>query len=851
MERLMAAIGCRTLLAMLATLVALTWSCGAAHAEDVVVGVNVVNPMRASVAAQDAVFAQLEAAHVHVIRCGISADDKGIDFARRAAAQGIRIQLILGAQYPPNAPSRPYQPDVFPAMWGGHPLSWADPDLSKALSQKVLDELDANGIVLAGMELGNEINWAAFNPEFPLPGEGKILSLADLSHDPEGKQIAKGFLQYLKILAVLKDVRDHSRLNRSTPIISAGMVDAKDGDKLYNNKKEDMVSLSATISFLRANGLDKLVDAYGVHTYSSAWAPGNPVAAAQRTAHFADVTMAECRPAGAKPCWITEWGFSNTNLSCPANDTSRALLVQEMRADFAQAAAQNRLAGVTYFAWDSDPWSKQPDADSVYRCGALMESGRLAIMLIADAPAAAPPTPPLCMDCIRLRLGVPRVARGPAPNIADNTFSEIRLPNGRFRGFTAAATTFAIDGKTTWDMAGPAVTVLKPGPPNSPSSCGQWLQHEEPAGNLLLGWIHNETACDYGRNGQTHASMTIATSADDGLTWKVQGFIITGKSTDKPLPGRMTGESCSGVINGKDGYYYAYCGRSVDHTGYVARAPIADPGPGHWLKYFDGGFTQPGVGGDASNLGSGAGAPAAWLTTGETVKPVWVTGGLGLAFSQDRLHFTALPQPLMKLDNGRWDRKGPPNELLSYATFIDATTGENMLGAHWLMAYMYLQPNEGFDKRYLVFRPIDVTRSRKPDEPAVGVMLTHWYNARLHDHWSTVAPVPGNYSAYKPVAELGYMMTVPDPKRPSVELEECVSQWPGHPDHILIQKNACEGHGYMRLRSAGFVYAAAQPDSQPLFRCYSDAEKSHFAANTEDCNHIGHREALLGYDLKQ
>ena len=36
---------------------------------------NVVNPMRASVADQNAVFNQLEAAHVHVIRCGISNDE--------------------------------------------------------------------------------------------------------------------------------------------------------------------------------------------------------------------------------------------------------------------------------------------------------------------------------------------------------------------------------------------------------------------------------------------------------------------------------------------------------------------------------------------------------------------------------------------------------------------------------------------------------------------------------------------------------------------------------------------------------------------------------------------------------
>ena len=214
-------------------------------AQDMAVGVNVVNPMRASVADQNTVLSQLKAAQVQVIRCGISNDDKGIDFAKRAAAQGIRIQLIVGLEYSPNAPTRPYQPNEYPYMWGGHPLSFADPALSKTAFQHLFDSLDANGIALAGVELGNEINWAAFNPEFPLPGEGKIFTLEDLEHDPEGKQIAKGFLQYIKVLEALKDVRDHSRLNRSTPIISAGMVSAKDGEKLYNNKKEDMVIRSA------------------------------------------------------------------------------------------------------------------------------------------------------------------------------------------------------------------------------------------------------------------------------------------------------------------------------------------------------------------------------------------------------------------------------------------------------------------------------------------------------------------------------------------------------------------------------------------------------------------------------
>jgi hypothetical protein len=256
-------------------------------------------------------------------------------------------------------------------------------------------------------------------------------------------------------------------LNRNTPLISAGLVGAADGAKLYNNKREDMVSLSATIAFLRANGLDSLVDAYGIHTYPSSGQPGNPVAAANRAARFTSVDIAECRAAGnsgGKPCWITEWGFPNAEFSCPTSDAARTLLVREMRGDFARAAAQGRLMGITYFAWigyphhssatggragpilrttrlasagagcirgtqhrcgttrqpletswgnqrqgkdprhfpsckpitqanwsegdtlfawNSDPWAKQPDADSVYRCGALTPSGRLAIAPLA------------------------------------------------------------------------------------------------------------------------------------------------------------------------------------------------------------------------------------------------------------------------------------------------------------------------------------------------------------------------------------------------------------------------------------------------------------------------------------
>ena len=53
------------------------------------------------------------------------------------------------------------------------------------------------------------------------------------------------------------------------------------------------------------------------------------------------------------------------------------------------------------------------------------------------------------------------------------------------------------------------------------------------------------------------------------------------------------------------------------------------------------------------------------------------------------------------------------------------------------------------------------------------------------------------------------------------------------------------------VANPGFCRTSAQPGTQPLYSCYFEAEKSHFAANAPDCDHLGKQEALLGYDLKQ
>jgi integrase len=59
-----------------------------------------------------------------------------------------------------------------------------------------------------------------------------------------------------------------------------------------------MLSVNATLDFMRANGLDKLVDAYAVHVYPWGNGPGQAEAATGRQSRLAKYVLAECPPAG-------------------------------------------------------------------------------------------------------------------------------------------------------------------------------------------------------------------------------------------------------------------------------------------------------------------------------------------------------------------------------------------------------------------------------------------------------------------------------------------------------------------------------------------------------------------------
>jgi hypothetical protein len=342
-----------------------------AHPAPVVVGVNVTGVQFMNEQQQDSLIGQLHQNGVKTVRLGLG--DKFNNFIIRAFQRGIGSEVIV---YPTQASTkgemRPADPSVG-LQWAERPITRADPQAFGMWLVAQVETLEASGIRLTGFELGNEINGPFFNGDFlPSQASGRVLGISDLKspNDPEGQAIAASYRSFLQIMAALKDVRDHSRLNRTTPIISAGLADGglpgkKPGQKL------DGVSIPATLEFLRQSGMDALVDGYGVHVYP-AGDPHRPVS--NLVAILGQDAFLMCT--SAKPCWLTEWGFNNGDKSCPVDDRVRVQLVETMRGALAQFIAQRRLAASIYYSWGGNPGEA---GSTIFRCGALTDAGKLAL----------------------------------------------------------------------------------------------------------------------------------------------------------------------------------------------------------------------------------------------------------------------------------------------------------------------------------------------------------------------------------------------------------------------------------------------------------------------------------------
>jgi hypothetical protein len=342
------------------------------------VGVNVVNPDRLNDQAQDELITHLKAAHVTTVRVALS-NDRSIRFIEQAYQQGIGTDAIISpASGTKNIPVEPKDPAAG-YLWARSKFSGIDPEQFDQWFAAQLGTLEAAGIHLTALEFGNEINSPDYDGDF-LPTvpkqKARVLGLKDLNNpnDAEAVQITTGYKVYLKALAKLRDTRNHSKLNASTPILSAGMADpGAPGPRPKSTK--DWIGLSETIWYLRQNGLDNLVDAYAVHQYPAA---DPTITLAARISKLQSDVMAACTK--QKPCWVTEWGFFDPKqTTCPIKEDALSKLVTTQRAAYRYFADQGRISAILLFSWSGDPWAKGVIVGNAFECGSLTHEGSLAL----------------------------------------------------------------------------------------------------------------------------------------------------------------------------------------------------------------------------------------------------------------------------------------------------------------------------------------------------------------------------------------------------------------------------------------------------------------------------------------
>jgi hypothetical protein len=147
---------------------------------------------------------------------------------------------------------------------------------------------------------------------------------------------------------------------------------------------------------------------------------------------------------------------------------------------------------------------------------------------------------------------------------------------------------------------------------------GVWV---DPDTGTWYGLVHDEFTPEPFGDGMHYDSIDYAESTDQGKVWTIEGHAITspystarGDTTAFPNQTYDYGDGDPRLfVDTASGYFYVYYGSRIIPKGgvggsngglaHVARAPIADKmATGSWQKWYNGSWSQPGVGGLESNM---------------------------------------------------------------------------------------------------------------------------------------------------------------------------------------------------------------------------------------------------------
>ena len=177
--------------------------------------------------------------------------------------------------------------------------------------------------------------------------------------------------------------------------------------------------------------------------------------------------------------------------------------------------------------------------------------------------------------------------------------------------------------------------------------------------------------------------------------------------------------------------------------------------------------------------------------------------------------------------------------LSSYGTSLISVYGDSQQieDTFWLY-YMYLNPGEGFDKRYLIRRKIKVSyvESTLPIDLVPRIALEKYQTT--NDTWATTINTDANYQSEETI---GYLFTDEIPN--SKPVYDCYNaSWNDH--MLVVDDPTCEGQTY--LRQVGWISSVSFEPSIGVYRCFDNAVTNHFISSDPTCEGKT-TEWLMGY----
>jgi len=446
-----------------------------------------------------------------------------------------------------------------------------------------------------------------------------------------------------------------------------------------------------------------------------------------------------------------------------------------------------------------------------------------------------------CPSCYDIVVGPPILYLGPS----------YRLPDGPIVGLNYKGNLSIYVGNGNFEMQtkGPGLEDWLPSPITTLTggtdfdSCGAWLMRTftEPSG-LVRGFYHAERECNYANNGQTRKSCGYSESAD-GLMFTKPNYpnnkiIDTASPTKTGMP---TGQGDFGLVVDDFYFYITFNNVEKNYIG-LSRATRASGGvPGSWYNYYNGKWTEPGIGGLSTSISNIAGtqtyyhAPSrTYLSVGKSNAYYWGSG-IGISASVDMINWTYMADPLVTGD--MMTNSG----TILYQSLLGPTGGADV-GSEFQLFYMYSEPGKDLNTRYQIRRSVTFnlrTDQRHDGQPSTIVALTTNVNQVTGERWEGLeyAPLP-----YRATRIMGYMMTRQYPN--TFVIYDCFRTATG--DHFVGTGPQCLGvSGVTAYRALGYIWASRMPNSIVVYSCTSGTDS--FLSPSSSCDGLASSQNIFGY----